>query len=292
MDKAKKQGTGTNLDKLREQFNASKGSGSGGSYNWFRPQWQDNIVRILPAIDPEDVFSVPTARHRVDGEFYYCLKYDADPESGHGKSCPLCNARTRLFRSGDPDLIKIAREIKAKKQFLMHLIDRKDVEDPTKVYVYAAGVKIYNKIVSTMIDDEIDITDIAEGFDFVVKKEEGPKTEFGQFPSYDNSKAKRKNSPLSDDPDTTKKILENRSDLKQIPRFEEAEVLQAAIDNYIQSLTSGGKEEFYSGSEKSESSSAAGAPSEKAKSRIDSFKEKLKAQLNAGGGDADDGDDE
>lgn len=283
MSETKKTGTGTNLEKLKEQFNATKDSSGGGGHNWWKPQWQDNNVRILPAIDPEEVFSVPTARHRVDGEYYYCLKYDMDPKTGRGKKCPLCDARTRLFRSGDPDLIRIARDIKAKKQFLMNLIDRKD-EDQTKVYVYAAGVKIYNKIVSTMIDDDIDITDIDNGFDFVVKKEEGPKNEFGQFPSYDNSKAKRKPEPLHKDPEVIAKILENRTNLKAIPRFEEEDVLQSAIDGYIQNLTNGGSksEEFY-GDDKPESADTG----DKAKATVKDFKEKLKASLKA-----DDDDDE
>lgn len=276
MSETKKTGTKTNLEKLREQFNATKDASSGGGHNWWKPQWQDNTVRILPAIDPEEVFSVPTARHRVDGEFYYCLKYDVDPKTGHGKKCPLCDARTRLFRSGDPDLIKIARDIKAKKQFLMNLIDRKD-EDQTKVYVYAAGVKIYNKIVSTMIDDDIDITDVENGFDFIVKKEEGPKNEFGQFPVYDNSRAKRKPEPLHKEPEVAQKILENRTDLKSIPRFEDVETLQSAIDGYIQNLTSsGGKsEEFY----QEDSPDGETQVSEKAKTSVKDFKEKLRASL-------------
>jgi len=280
MSETKKTGKGTNLDKLREQFNSQKSTGEGGGHNWFKPQWQDNNVRILPAIDPDDVFSVPTARHRVDGEFYYCLKYNVDPKTGRGGKCPLCDARTRLFRSGDPDLIRIARDIKAKKQFLMNLIDRKD-EDQTKVYVYAAGVKVYGKIVSTMIDDDIDITDVDNGFDFVIKKEEGPKNEFGQFPVYDNSKAKRKQSPLHENPEVAAKILENRTDLKAIPKFEDEEVLQSAIDGYIQNLTSGGakNEEFY-GDDKPEPESGDGT-SDKAKSSVKDFKEKLKASLKA-----------
>jgi hypothetical protein len=273
--------TGTNLDKLKQAFDASKGSG-GGNYNWWRPDWGDNLVRVLPPIDSDDVFFHETARHRVAGEWYYCLKYDIDQDTGRGKSCPICEARTRLFRSGDADLIKIAKDIKAKKQYLMNIVNRKG-DDPTLVSVYAGGVKIWNKMVTTMLDDEIDITDVEEGYDFLVKKEEGPKTEAGQFPSYDNSKARRKASPLDEDPKVVKAILDNRNELKEIPRFDDSAVLQAAIDNYIKSLTEGPQDEFYG--EDSDSSSDEQTdepkPSAQAKGNIDDFKAKLKKSLKA-----------
>lgn len=268
---------GTNLQKLREAFDASKDDGGGGGYNWFKPQWGENVVRILPAIDKEDLFFHATARHRVDSDFYYCLKYHVDLKTGRGEKCPICEARTRFFRSGDPELIKLAKDIKAKKQFLINLIDRNS-EDPAKVFLYAAGVKIYNKMVSAMLDDEIDITDIENGFDFVVKKEEGPTLEDGKsFPSYDNSRAKRKISPLHAEAEVAQKILENRNDLKSVPRFDSAEALQAALDGYLQSLNSGTakaqQEQFYEGSEKESE------PSSKAKSTAAAFKDKLAASL-------------
>lgn len=269
----KKVNTGTNLERLKQAFDASKGSG-GGNYNWWRPDWGDNVVRILPSIDPDGLFFHETARHRISGEWFYCLKFDADPETGRGKTCPICEARTRFFRSGDADLIKIAKEIKAKKQYLMNVVNRKG-DDPTLVSVYAGGIKIWNKMVTTMLDDEIDITDIEEGYDFLIKKEEGPKTEFGQFPSYDNSKARRKSTPLNEDPKVIKQILDNRSEVSEIPRFEDEAILQAAIDSYIKSLNDSSPDESFYGDEEA----AEAEPSSKAKNNVTNFKDKLAAQL-------------
>lgn len=280
-----KKGTGTNLDKLRQVFNESN-TGGGGSYNWWRPNWGDNVVRVLPAIDPDDVFFLETARHRINGEWFYCLKFQPDPETGRPQKCPICEARTRLFRSGDADLIKIAKDIKPKKQYLMNLVDRKD-EDETKVHVFASGVKIWNKMVTTMLDDDIDITDVEEGYDFLIKKEEGPKTENGQFPSYDNSKAKRKATPLHEDPKVAKQILENRVELSEVPRFDEPAVLQGAVDAYIQSLTDPtSNEEFYDDDSSKQEAATETAPkpatskkSSSGGSNIKDFKAKLAQQL-------------
>lgn len=290
----KSMNTGTNLDKLRQAFDATK-TGGGGNVNWWRPNWGDNVVRVLPPINEEDVFFHETARHRINGEWYYCLKYKRDPETGRAMSCPICEARTRLFRSGDEDLIKVAKEIKPRKQFLMNIVDRKD-DDDTQVHVYSAGVKIWNKMVTTMLDDDIDITDVEEGYDFLIKKEEGPKTEFGQFPTYDNSKARRKATPLHEDEETAKKILQDRHELSDIPNFDDPEVLQSAIDAYLQSLTdSPASEEFYNDNYSSssdteaeeEAAPATPKPSRKAKSDISSFKDKLRQQLRADDDDDD-----
>lgn len=284
----KKMNKGTNLEKLKQAFDASKGS-AGGNINWWRPQWGDNLVRVLPPIDEEDVFFHETARHRINGEWYYCLKHKQDPETGRSMSCPICEARKRLFRSGDQDLISVAKEVKPRKQFLMNIVDRKS-DDESQVSVYAAGVKIWNKMVSTMLDDDIDITDVEEGYDFLIKKEEGPKTENGQFPTYDNSKAKRKSSPLHENEETAKEILKNRNELKDIPTFDDPEVLQAAVDAYMQSLTSSPNEEFYGGSSGNSKESESSAEEETskskesnkaAKSNISDFKSKLKAQLDS-----------
>lgn len=285
-----KKATGTNLDKLRQVFNESNTGGS-GSYNWWRPNWGDNEVRILPAVDPDEVFFHETARHRINGEWFYCLKYHTDSETGRPQQCPICDARTRLFRSGDADLIKIAKEIKPKKQYLMNLIDRKD--DETKVNVYAAGVKIWNKMVTTMLDDDIDITDVEEGYDFLIKKEEGPKTEFGQFPSYDNSKARRKASPLHEDAKVAKQILEGRVELSQVPRFDEPAILQASVDSYIQSLTEPtSNDEFYDeGGNDEPVAQAKPQPAAKKSSGgagIKDFKAKLAQQLRQTDEDEDD----
>src|SRR5208337_2570307 len=129
-----------------------------------------------------------------------------------------------------------------------------------------------------MIDDNIDITDTEKGYDFIVKKEEGPKTENGTFPSYDNSKAKRASTPLHDDPEVVKAILESRNDLKLIPRFDSPDILQNAIDSYIKNLTEGGtkNDKFYEEEDKGEE---APAPSQKAKNSISDFKKKLQDQL-------------
>lgn len=273
MSTTKKTGTSSNLERLKQAFASSKETG-GGSYNWWRPGWGDNIVRVLPPIDPDGLFYHETARHRVNEEWFYCLKFDIDPETGRGKKCPICEARTRLFRSGDEDLIKVAKDIKAKKQYLMNIVDRK-ADDPETVHVYATGIKLWNKMVTTMIDDDIDITDIEEGFDFLIKKEEGPKTDIGQFPNYDNSKAKRKSSPLDEDPKVVKKILESRSDLESIPRFDEEEYLQSAVDSFIKNLSETTQDEtFYNEEEKEKP-----APSSKAKSNVEEFRSKLAAQL-------------
>lgn len=268
-----KMNTGTNLDRLREKFGKEK---SGVAAAYWRPDWGNNTIRILPAVDPDDVFYVERHRHRIDDEWYYCLKFDIDPETGRGKNCPICDARKKLFRTNDPAMIEIARDIKPKKQYLMNIVDRKS-DDASQVFVYAPGIKLKDKIVGIMLDDEIDITDIESGSDFIVKKEEGPSTDQGQFPTYENSKASRKETPLDEDSKIVAKILTNRYDLYNLVPFEDEKNLKIIADNYIKSLTSdAGSKSFYE--EDGDTSDEKPKGKSKPKS-LDSFKSKLQSQL-------------
>ena len=260
---------GSNLEKLREAFN---NSGS-GNFRWFKPEWGDNIIRILPPIDPDGLFFLETARHRVDGVWYQCLHYKIDEETGKPSRCPICDARKKFFRSGDQALIEVAKEIKAKLQYLMNIVQRKS-DDPTAVKIWGAGVKIWKKILKDMLDDELDITDVEEGYDFQITKEEGAKTEKGTFPNYDSSKIKRRSSPLAEDEKAISTILENRIELGEIIKFDDVSVLQNAIDDYIRALTDATDEEFYDEDDEEEKS-----VTKKSKSKLDSFKEKLKSKL-------------
>jgi hypothetical protein len=286
--KKKTVNTGTNLDRLRERFGKEK---SGVSANYWRPDWGNNTIRILPAVDEEDVFYVERHRHRIDDEWHYCLRFDIDSETGRGKRCPVCEMRRKLFRTNDKAMIEIAREIKPKKQYLMNIVDRKS-DDPTQVFVYAPGVKLKDKIVSIMLDEDIDITDVEAGYDFIVKKEEGPRTDAGQFPTYENSKAARKETPLHEDPKVVTKILDNRYDLHNLVHFEDEETLQTIVDNYIKSLTSGESNEDFYGEDESENERGESRTSKSRSKKLDDFKSKLKSQLREDEDDFDEDDDE
>jgi hypothetical protein len=272
-----KTGTKTNMQKLRERFNEDNSNNSGGGFSWWKPNWGDNIIRVLPPVEDDDLFYVKSARHKIDQEWYYCLKYKVD-ENGRPCKCPACDMRRKLFHGDNKSNHKIAKELKAKEQYFMNIIDR-GAEDPTKVFLYAPGVKLWNKIVTSMLDDDIDITDVENGYDFLVKKEEGQKTDSGTFPSYDNSKARRKASPLSEDPATSKEILKNRYDLKKIATFDEVEKIQEAIDAYITSLTGKESESFYENEEEDEDKPSTSSKAPQKSTNLSKFKEGLKKQL-------------
>jgi hypothetical protein len=281
---------------LKKAFDR-QGSGE-GNVNWWKPGWGDNTIRVLPAVEEDGLFYHETAKHRVGDNWFYCLKYHVDEDGKASESCPICDERRRLYRAGDESLIEIARNIKPRKQFLMNIVDRSS-DDKEQVQVYASGVKLWNKMVTTMIDEDIDITDVDEGFDYVVKKEEGPKGPGGQsFPNYDNSRAKRKSTPLADDEDTVETILGNRINLEEIPRFDSAEIMKSSVDAYVKSMVEPIDSEFYSNdssdeeeetTEETQKPAKATANKSSKKSSLDSFKAKLHAQLNE---DDDDDDDE
>jgi hypothetical protein len=263
----KKATTNSNLDKLRDAF---KNSGSNGNVRWWRPDWGDNSIRILPPINSDDLFYLETATHYIDGVRYQCLTYEIDEETGKAKKCPICEARKKMFRVGRKD---IAKDIKGKLQYLMNIVERKG-EDKNKVKVWGAGVKVWKKMVKDMLDDDLVIYDPVDGYDFIVSKEEGAKTEEGTYPSYDASKIARRSTPLSSDEKEIEEILENRNDFNEIVKFESEEVLQSAVDAYINSvLNVQDNEEFYEKEDDDKKEVNVG------KSKLDDFKKKLAAKM-------------
>ena len=276
--KVEKTDKASSLEKLKEAYNKRDSGGSG--VRWWRPEWGDNVIRILPEIEQDDVFYFETATHYIDNERYYCLSFKTDEETGKKMKCPICEARRRLFRSGDEDLAAIAKEFKPKLQYLMNIVEVKKQSDETpQVKVWGAGVKIWKKIVKDMLDDDLLITDVEEGYDFKVIKDEGAKTEKGTFPNYDASKIARRASPLSEDEEEIEAILDQRYVLSDIPKFDSYESLETMIENYINSITNSANtedEEFYDEDEDEDKSPKKGKSD---KSKLDEFKKKLNRKM-------------
>jgi len=273
-----KTNTNSDLERLREAFNNS----GGGSIRWWKPNWGDNLIRILPAIENGELFYLESARHRIDGVWYPCLRYKIDEETGKPCNCPACESRKRFFRTNDKTLVQVAKDLKGKLQYLMNIVERKG-DDPKAVRVWGAGVKIWKRMVKSMLDNDLDITDVVDGYDFNVCKEEGPKTEKGTFPSYDTSEIKRKSTPLADEAKEINEILDNRVALDEITKFGTEEEMQAAIDAYVKALTDATtEEEFYEDErpEKEQTTEDKKPTSKKTeKAKLDAFKDKLRKKL-------------
>ena len=187
------------LAKLREAHaNLNKQGGGDNEGKYVILKKGTNVVRILPPKDPTDLFYAETKIHRVVDEEgnnrnFHCRKM-------HDEECPVCDAyfalwkkHNQLFpdketaRKEDSEFKKAARSIKPGKRFYMNVVDR---DDDNKVKVLSVGIKVMDKILADILGDFGDITDLKEGRDFKVEKNED-----GQWPDYSKSSTRPQVSP-------------------------------------------------------------------------------------------------
>ena len=210
----------TNLQKLKEMYERSKKGSSLGEMFW-KPKDGENIIRILPPKGDSEIPYVETAVHSFGGNILYC------PRAVH-KECPICQ-ETRLRYQKDTDLDRqIAQRIRARKQYLYNIIDRKS-DKPTEVKIYISGTKVWNKIMSYYFDEEYGVLDDVEnGYDFkLIKKSQG------DYPNYDDSRPFKNPSPLSDDPEEVAEILKNLKDLNSIVDYKSADELYRLLEQFL-----------------------------------------------------------
>jgi len=209
----------TNLEKLKEMYEKSKGASSLGDLFW-KPSTGENIIRILPPTDGNEIPYYETAVHSLAGKMYYCPKVI-------NKRCPICE-ETRLRYKGDESDQEIGRVIRARKQYLYNIIDRNS-KNPTEVKVYISGKKVWGKIMSYYFDEEYGILDDVEnGYDFkLIKKSQG------DYPNYDDSRPFKNSSPLSDDPEEVKEILSNLKNLSSLIEYKDYETLLSILENFL-----------------------------------------------------------
>lgn len=190
------------LDRVREQKQRteeqlSRGGGSVVGAKWWRPGTGSNTIRILPPWSDDskyqDMFWREIHQHWGVSEDQrgpvMCPKLTPDLEG----ECPICELIAELRADkANPAAQQRARDIRAKKAFLLNIVDLKD---PTytasdvaewrksspdkecpfeagddKVQVYACPLSIFDQILGIMDSSGLDITDLEDGRNITIKK--------------------------------------------------------------------------------------------------------------------------
>jgi len=153
----------TNMDlirkKLEELRNPNKG---GGKKNIFwKPETGESVVRILPTPDG-DPFKQLHFHYNVGKENGFLC-----PKRNFGDDCPVCGFATKLYKSGDAENMKSAKEMFVRERFFSFVVVRGKEEEGVKLWGY--GKRVYEKLLNFMLDPDYgDFTDIDQGYDVKV----------------------------------------------------------------------------------------------------------------------------
>ena len=224
---AKKQ----DLSKLKAAWeNQQSGGGNGGGFRYWKPRDDgEYTIRFLPPHDSDGLFFKQTAQYKLGDKYFFAPYIDGEPD-------PIYDYYRALWKKNTPESIAIAKDLKPRKQYLYNIVVRDELgqkpENPTRVYVYMSGQKLYDKVMHYFWDEDFgDLTDIEEGFDFKIVKEPG-----GQgFPNYDNSRPRSKSTPLFPDQDMIDEVLGNIHDLNKEVEYKSYDELKQALTEFLAS---------------------------------------------------------
>ena len=116
------------------------------------------VIRFLPARPgaEEDECYTRLYSHGFEGRAGW---YIENCPTTIGKNCPLCEANTRLWQSGDEGSKKIASVRKRKLSYIANIYvveDRDNPENEGKVFLFRFGKKIFEKLEEAMHPEDED----------------------------------------------------------------------------------------------------------------------------------------
>lgn len=219
-----------NMEILKKAYMKQGGK---GEFKYWKPK--DNgeyVIRILPPTDGAALFYEQTAQYSINEKFINAPFIVGDED-------PIYDKYKELWKEGTAEAIEMARKLKPRKQYIMNIVVREEkgvaVEEPTKVYLFSAGEKLHDKIMHYFWDaDYGDLTDVEEGFDFKIVKEDGS----GGFANYDNSRPRNKCSPLFDNKEMIQEALDGRYIIRDEVSYKSAGELENILKNFIKNWKS------------------------------------------------------
>jgi hypothetical protein len=214
----------SNLDALKAIYeNKAK-----GNYRFWKPLKNGRyIIRFLPAYKAEGLFFRASAQYKIGDNYYWAPHADDRPD-------PIYDYYRALYAKGDDASIALAKEIKPRKQYLYNIIVRDELgipaPNPKEVKVYCSGKILYDCLMDYFFDDEYgDLTDVDNGYDFQLVKEDG---DMG-FPNYKKSKPKKTASPLFEDAEDIDEVLQNLKDLDKEIDYKSAKELAEILEEFL-----------------------------------------------------------
>ncbi len=175
------------------------------------------VIRFLPAVEGEDTPWVRVFNHGFKGRGGW---YIENCPTTIGKKCPLCEANSELWNSGDEADKDIARGRKRRLQYIANIMVVEDPKNPAnegKVFLYKFGKKIFDKIMESLqpefADEEpVNPFDFWKGANFKLKIRK-----VAGFTNYDKSEFASP-SALHEDDEVLEKIWNQQHALAEFTR--------------------------------------------------------------------------
>jgi hypothetical protein len=177
MKKTAKKGSSL-IDKIKaEQARIQEKKDSRGGFEkveWFKPQEGDNTIRILPALNADELPWKTVKLHYIaikkkDGGIVQGIPVRCLHDLGHD-SCPLCDASKELYSGSEKDKER-AKQMSVKEVNIYNVIDYKN----RKVLPYACGITVHEEIVNYLGEHGEELFDLDTGRNWKIVKKVDPR---------------------------------------------------------------------------------------------------------------------
>ncbi len=238
------------MSKMRDRLTKLQTKSTGGSSAFWRPSDGGQTIRIVTTKDG-DPFK--------DFFFHYNVGSNSGflcPKKNFGEECPVCDFSRKLYKEGDDESVKMAKELTARQRFFSPVLVRGEENLGVKIWGY--GKMAYETLLNLVLNPEYgDITDIEAGTDLDLHYGKAP----GQ--SYPQTKLTPKRSTsnvcIEATPEACKEILDGVPDIDSLFEKKSTEEVQGFLDEFLS--TDDGAESDSSETKKYTAAAPAGASS-------------------------------
>lgn len=213
------------MSKMRDRLNQLQAKGNGGGQSAFwRPSDGSQTIRIVTTKDG-DPFK--------DYFFHYNVGSNSGflcPKKNFGEECPVCDFARKLYKEGDEDSVKMAKELTARQRFFSPVLVRGEENLGVKIWGY--GKMAYETLLNLVLNPEYgDITDIEAGTDLDLHYGKAPGQSFPQT----KLTPKRSTSPVCAEatPEACKEILDGVPELDTLFERKSTQDVQGYLDEYL-----------------------------------------------------------
>jgi len=212
------------MSKMRDRLTKLTTKGQGGSSNFWRPSDGNQTIRIVPTKDG-DPFK--------DYFFHYNVGNNGGflcPKKNFGEACAVCDFASKLYRDGDEDSVKTAKELTARQRFFSPVLVRGEENLGVKVWGY--GKMAYETLLTLVLNPDYgDITDIQEGTDLDLHYGKAAGQSFPQT----KLTPRRKSSAACEDasPEQCAEILDTVPDLDTLFEKKDSAEVQSILDAHL-----------------------------------------------------------
>jgi len=216
------------IKKMREKLNKlnDKSGGKGKTTQYWRPvENADSTIRIVPTEDGDPL---------KEYYFHYLRSEDKKfqsvlcPKKNFGENCPMCDLVSKLYKEGDEESRKMAKDISAKQRFFSPIVVRGDEDKGVQLWGYSKT--IYEELLKLMLNPEYgDITDPDEGLDLVVSSSK----KSGKLFAETSLTPKRKASPLASRKELMTEIINHGTDFDNLFERRTASQVAEILDSFL-----------------------------------------------------------